>query len=80
MSTEYNPNDLEQMERMLEETEHLSSQLREEIRLQRQHEAVEHLPKLFTTVEQGKWSNLKLLLEELINERRMRRAKEKGEL
>lgn len=79
MSTEYNPQDLDKMERMLEETEQLSHELREEIRLQRQHEAVENLPELLDTAHQGKWSNLKLLLEELVNERRAKRAKKNGE-
>lgn len=70
----------DQMERILLETERLTRELREEIQLQRQHEAVEQLPELLKTVDQGKWSNLKLLLDELLNEFRERRqAKYQGE-
>ncbi|SES19129.1 hypothetical protein [Corynebacterium cystitidis] len=76
---QYNPLDIEQMEQILAETEALSHALREDIRLQRQHEAIDDLPHLLDTVEQGKWSNLKLLMEELLQDRRAKRAKKEAQ-
>lgn len=68
----------DQLEQILQDTEQLTRELREEIQLKRQHEAVDELPELLNTVDQGKWSNLKLLLEELVNEFRTRRQTKHG--
>lgn len=79
MSTPKNTNREEQLEQILLDTEQLTRELREEIQLKRQHEAVDQLPELLETVDQGKWSNLKLLLEELVAEFRARRQEKNTE-
>ncbi|WIM68740.1 hypothetical protein QP027_04965 [Corynebacterium breve] len=76
-NNQHNPT-TDQLEQILKDTEDLTRELREEIQLKRQHEAVEQLPELFKTVDQAKWSNLRLLLEELVSEFRERREAKRG--
>lgn len=64
---------IDQLEELLADTERLTHQLQEEIRLQKQREAIDNLPEPLSRIEEGKWANLKLLLEELIRERREKR-------
>lgn len=56
----------------IEETEELTEALKEELRREELHEAIDNLPQLLEEAK-GKWSNLGLLLEQIVIEMKERK-------